>query len=55
MGFKPRSFLKLYHHVRPSQFLYPDEKVNIEIADNNIQYCLACGRVVFINARASRN
>lgn len=26
MGFKPRSALKRYHHIRPSQFLYPDEK-----------------------------
>lgn len=26
VGFKPLSFLKKYHHVRPSQFLYPDEK-----------------------------
>ncbi|GFS25608.1 X-ray repair cross-complementing protein 5-like [Elysia marginata] len=25
MGFKPRSCLKKYHHVKPAQFLYPDE------------------------------
>ncbi|RUS91305.1 hypothetical protein EGW08_000919 [Elysia chlorotica] len=25
MGFKPRSSLKKYHHVKPAQFLYPDE------------------------------
>lgn len=26
MGFKPRSKLKNYHNIRPSYFLYPDEK-----------------------------
>ncbi|XP_070552798.1 X-ray repair cross-complementing protein 6-like [Ptychodera flava] len=25
MGFKPRSSLKRYHHVRPAQFIHPDE------------------------------
>lgn len=25
MGFKPRKCLKKYHHVKPAQFLYPDE------------------------------
>ncbi|KAK3779917.1 hypothetical protein RRG08_054170 [Elysia crispata] len=25
MGFKPRSCLKKYYHVKPAQFLYPDE------------------------------
>jgi len=29
MGFKPRSRLKKYYHVKPAQFIYPDEmKVN---------------------------
>ena len=28
MGFKPRSALKKYHHVKPAQFLYPDENVS---------------------------
>ena len=27
MGFKPRTALKKFHHVKPAQFLYPDEKV----------------------------
>ena len=27
MGFKPRSRLKWYHHVKPGQFIYPDENV----------------------------
>lgn len=27
MGFKPRSALKLYHNLRTSNFIYPDEKV----------------------------
>ncbi|XP_028409501.1 X-ray repair cross-complementing protein 6-like, partial [Dendronephthya gigantea] len=26
LGFKPRSLLKRYHHIRPAQFIYPDEK-----------------------------
>ena len=26
MGFKPRSSLKLHHHIKPASFLYPDEK-----------------------------
>lgn len=25
LGFKPRTALKPYHHLRPSQFIYPDE------------------------------
>ncbi|KAK2544183.1 Xrcc6 [Columba livia] len=27
IGFKPLSMLKLHHHVRPSQFIYPEESV----------------------------
>ena len=27
LGFKPRAALKKYYHIKPSQFLYPDEKV----------------------------
>ena len=27
MGFKPRSSLKNYFHIKPAQFLYPSEKV----------------------------
>ncbi|XP_064634818.1 X-ray repair cross-complementing protein 6-like [Lineus longissimus] len=27
MGFKPKSALKRYHHVRPAQFIYPEETV----------------------------
>mmetsp|Transcript_35853 Transcript_35853/g.47173 ORF Transcript_35853/g.47173 Transcript_35853/m.47173 type:complete len:112 (+) Transcript_35853:918-1253(+) len=26
MGFKPRSYLKLYHNVKHSMFVFPDEK-----------------------------
>ena len=26
MGFKPRSFLKTYHNVKHSTFVFPDEK-----------------------------
>lgn len=26
MGFKPRSYLKIYHNYRSSYFLYPDEE-----------------------------
>lgn len=26
MGFKPRTSVKTYHHIRPAQFLYPSEK-----------------------------
>ena len=26
MGFKPRSYLKPYHNVKHSMFVYPDEK-----------------------------
>jgi ATP-dependent DNA helicase 2 subunit 1 len=26
MGFKPRSFLKVYHNIKHSYFIYPDEK-----------------------------
>lgn len=28
MGFKPSSLLKKYYHVKPAQFIYPDETVN---------------------------
>lgn len=27
MGFKPSSLLKKYYHVKPAQFIYPDETV----------------------------
>lgn len=26
MGFKPRSYLKVYHNIKHSYFIYPDEK-----------------------------
>lgn len=26
MGFKPKSYLKVYHNIKHSYFLYPDEK-----------------------------
>jgi ATP-dependent DNA helicase 2 subunit 1 len=26
MGFKPKSFLKVYHNIKHSYFLHPDEK-----------------------------
>lgn len=35
MGFKPRSALKVYHNLKPSLFIYPDEHVL-----NNIKYLL---------------
>ena len=28
MGFKPRSAIKPYFHVKPANFLYPDEDVS---------------------------
>ena len=28
MGFKPSSAVKKYFHVRPAQFIYPDETVS---------------------------
>ena len=31
MGFKPRSSLKNYYHIRPAQFLYPSEKVGMNL------------------------
>ena len=30
MGFKPKSSLKSYYHIRPAQFLYPSEKVGVK-------------------------
>lgn len=27
VGFKPRTALKKYHHIKPGNFVYPDEKV----------------------------
>ena len=37
MGFKPRSSLKNYFHIRPAQFLYPSEKVcTATVLKNNI-------------------
>jgi ATP-dependent DNA helicase 2 subunit 1 len=26
MGFKPRSYLKVYHNIKHSTFVFPDEK-----------------------------
>lgn len=31
MGFKPASRLKRYFHVKPAQFLYPDETVSLRM------------------------
>lgn len=28
MGFKPKSMIKQYFHIRPAQFIYPDEVVS---------------------------
>jgi len=30
MGFKPKNLIKPYFHVRPAQFLYPDEMVCLD-------------------------
>ena len=27
MGFKPKSSMKRYYHIKPAHFIYPDEKV----------------------------
>jgi len=27
IGFKPLSMLKQHHHIRPSQFMYPEESL----------------------------
>jgi len=32
MGFKPRNLIKPYFHVRPAQFLYPDEMVSTDLS-----------------------
>ena len=32
MGFKPRSSVKDYFHIRPAQFLYPSEKVFLTLS-----------------------
>jgi len=32
MGFKPKNLIKPYFHVRPAQFLYPDEMVCFEFS-----------------------
>ena len=31
MGFKPASSIKRYFHIRPGQFIYPDESVSDNI------------------------
>ncbi|XP_072047420.1 X-ray repair cross-complementing protein 5-like [Amphiura filiformis] len=44
MGFKPRSFLKRYYHVRPCQFLFPEETVvqgSTTLFSALLQRCLA--------------
>ncbi|XP_038067298.1 X-ray repair cross-complementing protein 5-like [Patiria miniata] len=44
MGFKPRSSLKRYFHIRPSQFLFPDESVvkgSTSLFSALLQRCLA--------------
>ena len=30
MGFKPRSSMKPYFHIKPAQFIYPDEGVSTQ-------------------------
>lgn len=31
MGFKPQSSLKKYYHIKPAQFIYPDESASTKL------------------------
>ena len=35
VGFKPRKCLKRYFHVKPAQFIYPDESVSTVLLSRN--------------------
>ena len=43
MGFKPKSALKRYFHVKPAHFIFPDESVSPSVDNSFIgQYTVVC-------------
>ncbi|XP_076351322.1 inverted repeat-binding protein isoform X1 [Tachypleus tridentatus] len=49
IGFKPKSSLKFHHHIRPGQFIYPDEKSisgSTRLFSSLLQCCLEREKVI---------
>ena len=58
MGFKPRSFLKPYHNVKHSTFVFPDEKKVVgsqQCADALIKEMIRKDKVAIVRAQARDN
>ena len=58
MGFKPRSFLKPYHNVKHSTFVFPDEKKVIgsqQCADALIKEMIRKDKIAIVRAQARDN
>jgi len=58
LGFKPKTFLKLYYHVKPCSFIYPDEgtiKVSSTLFTTLLNRCIAKEvlPICVVNTRAS--
>ena len=53
MGFKPRSFLKTYHNVKHSTFVFPDEKKVVgsqQCADALIKEMIRKDKIAIVRA-----
>lgn len=58
MGFKPRSYLKLYHNVKHSMFVFPDEKKVLgssQCADALIKEMIAKDKISIVRVQVREN
>ncbi len=58
MGFKPRSYLKVYHNVKHSTFVFPDEKRVLgssQCADSLIKEMIRKEKIAIVRVQAREN
>jgi ATP-dependent DNA helicase 2 subunit 1 len=58
MGFKPKSYLKYYHNVKHSTFVYPDEKKvkgSSQCADALIKEMIKKDKVAIVRVQVREN
>jgi len=58
MGFKPRSYLKVYHNVKHSTFVFPDEKRvmgSSQCADALIKEMMRKDKIAIVRVQAREN
>ena len=58
MGFKPRSYLKVYHNVKHSTFVFPDERKVLgssQCADALIKEMIRKDKVAIVRVQAREN